>query len=111
MCEGVVRRFHTQAARALFQRGISPVFAPRINERVVAAVYGLLSRGQMRSCIGGFDPDLARLSLGTLAIGYALDQAEREGASKFNFLRGGERYKDHWGARDHYVYSREFVAD
>jgi CelD/BcsL family acetyltransferase involved in cellulose biosynthesis len=110
MGEGAVRWFHTQAARALFRRGISRVYALRINGRVVAGVYAFVSRGQVRSYIGGFDPELARLSLGTLTIGYAIQEARREGAHSFNFLRGAESYKHYWGARDHYVYLRELIV-
>jgi CelD/BcsL family acetyltransferase involved in cellulose biosynthesis len=110
MCEDAVRRFHIPAARALFHRGMSRVYAVRIDGRIVAGVYALISRDQMRSYIGGFDPNLPTLSLGTLAIGHAIDEAKREGARTFNFLRGAERYKGYWGARNHYVYSRQLIA-
>jgi CelD/BcsL family acetyltransferase involved in cellulose biosynthesis len=73
-----VRKFQTQAARALFQRGISRLYALRIGGRIVAAVYALLSRGRMCSYIGGFDPELQQLSLGTLTVGYAIEEARRE---------------------------------
>lgn len=76
----------------------------------MAGVYALLCRGQMRSYIGGFDPDFAKLSVGTLAIGHAIEEAMREGAGTFNFLRGAEPYKAYWGADDHYVYSRKLTA-
>ena len=46
----------------------------------------------MRSYIGGFDPDLAQLSLGTLAIGYAIEEARREarGRAHIQFLRDAD---------------------
>jgi CelD/BcsL family acetyltransferase involved in cellulose biosynthesis len=49
MCENSTSRFHTVAARALFQRGIARVYALRTGERVVAGVYALLCRDQMLS--------------------------------------------------------------
>jgi CelD/BcsL family acetyltransferase involved in cellulose biosynthesis len=110
LSDNAVKRFHTQAAHALFHRGISRVYALRLGGRIVAGVYALLSGGQMRSYIGGFDPKLDRLSLGTLAIGHVIEEARREGARKFNFLRGAEQYKYFWGAKDHYLYSRHLIA-
>lgn len=110
LCEGATRRFHKRAARALLLRGITRVYVMRIAGRIVAGVYALFCRRQMRSYIGGFDPDLPDLSLGTLAIGYAIEEARREGATAYNFLRGAETYKRYWGARDHYVYSRRVIA-
>ena len=64
----------------------------------------------MRSYIGGFDPDLAQLSLGILAIEHAIEGAKREGARTFDFLCGAERYKRYWGAENRYVYSRKLTA-
>jgi CelD/BcsL family acetyltransferase involved in cellulose biosynthesis len=110
LCEDATRRFHMQAGHALFRRGTARVYALRIDGRIVAAVYALLSRGQMRSYIGGFDPDLSKFSLGTLAIGQVMEQGKSEGAQTFNFLRGGERYKHLWGAKDQYAYSRTLIA-
>jgi CelD/BcsL family acetyltransferase involved in cellulose biosynthesis len=111
LCDDAVKRFHRQAAHALLRRGITRIYALRISGRIVAVFYGLLCRGQMRSYIGGFHPDLKQLSLGTLIIGHAIEQAKREGAHEFNFLRGGEAYKRHWGAKDRYVYSRRLAAE
>jgi CelD/BcsL family acetyltransferase involved in cellulose biosynthesis len=50
--------------------------------------------------IGGFDPEFALLSPGTLLIGHALDAATAEGATATDFLRGAEPYKYRWGAVD-----------
>lgn len=47
-----------------FQRGIARLYVLRIDRKVVAGVYALLSRGRMLSYVGGFDPDLAELSPG-----------------------------------------------
>lgn len=109
LCESTVRKFHTRAARALLRRGIARVLVLRVNGRIVAGFYGFLCRGQMRSYIGGFDPDLSQLSPGTLIIGHAMEQARREGARTFSFLRGAERYKYLWGAKDSYVYTRRLA--
>jgi CelD/BcsL family acetyltransferase involved in cellulose biosynthesis len=56
-----------------------------------------------RTCyyLGGFEPTLAKLSLGTVLTGRAIRHAiESDGASEFDFLRGDEPYKYKWGALD-----------
>ena|SRR5438105_11909593 len=58
--------------------------------------------------LSGFDPALARFSLGTLLVGHAIEEAVREGAEEFDFLRGQEDYKYRWGAKDRLVYRRRF---
>jgi len=53
--------------------------------------------------IGGFDPDYARWSVGTVLFGYAIQHAIEEGAREFDFLRGEEEYKYRLGAQNrHY---------
>jgi CelD/BcsL family acetyltransferase involved in cellulose biosynthesis len=40
------------------------------------------------------------LSPGTQIVAHAIEEAVREGAEEFHFLRGGEAYKYAWGAVD-----------
>ena len=56
--------------------------------------------------ISGFDPEYAPLSPGTLMFGHSIAHAMGEGAREFDFLRGRERYKYFWGARDRPCYGR-----
>jgi CelD/BcsL family acetyltransferase involved in cellulose biosynthesis len=37
------------------------------------------------------------LSAGTQIVAHAIEEAAREGATEFHFLRGGEAYKYAWG--------------
>lgn len=60
----------------------------------------LALRDQFYYYIGGFDPDAARFSPGSLIIWLALQYAEQDGCRFFNFLRGAEPYKYRWGAED-----------
>jgi CelD/BcsL family acetyltransferase involved in cellulose biosynthesis len=50
--------------------------------------------------LSGFDPEFAELSPGTQTVARAIEEAVREGAHEFHFLRGGETYKYAWGAVD-----------
>jgi hypothetical protein len=50
--------------------------------------------------IGGFEPDLAVFSPGTLLLAHAIDAAIAAGRLEVDFLRGAEPYKYRFGARD-----------
>lgn len=39
-------------------------------------------------------------------MGHAVEEAARDGAEKFDFLRGGEPYKYRWGAKAETNYRR-----
>ena len=73
-----------------------------------AVYYGFLHHDRAYAYLGGFDPELPRLSPGAQIIGHAIDQAIAEGATEFHFLRGGEAYKYSWGAVDRWNTARTF---
>ncbi len=106
LANGEVRSFHAEAAPALMALGALRLYALRLDERIVAALYGFIAKGRFHHYLAGFDPDLGKLGLGTLIVGHALEQAAREGAEEFDFLRGGEAYKYRWGAVDRPSYGR-----
>lgn len=110
LCDPAVQRFHAQAARGLLRRGILRLYVLRIASEIVAAFYGFLHRGRIFYYIGGFEPEFDKLSLGTLLIAHAIDEARRAGAREFSFLRGAEPYKYLWGAKDRHVYSRRLIG-
>jgi len=95
-----IRAFHREAAGNFASKGILRLYGLRFNGELSAVVYGFASRQRFYSYLGGFDPALKRLSPGSLIIEYALKECIREGIKKFDFLRGGERYKYDWGAVD-----------
>lgn len=94
------QRFHREAARALLDAGALRMYATRVNERIVAIFYGFAAHGTVFYYLSGYDPDLEKLSIGTVIVAHAIEQAVREGATVFDFLRGAEQYKYTWGAKD-----------
>jgi CelD/BcsL family acetyltransferase involved in cellulose biosynthesis len=98
--DDVVQRFHREAARGLLATGALRMYAIRLGERVVAVFYGFAHAGTVYYYLSGYDPELERLSIGTLIVAHAIEQAVREGAATFDFLRGAEEYKYAWGAAD-----------
>lgn len=95
----VVQAFHRAAAPALLQAGMLRLAAVRLRGRIAGVVHALLAPDRLHFYLGGFDPDCAHESPGTLLIGHLLEQAAEEGRTEAHFLRGEEAYKYDWGAR------------
>ncbi|WP_230530903.1 GNAT family N-acetyltransferase [Microvirga roseola] len=101
-----VLAWHREALPALQAAGLLRLYALRLHGRIVAALYVLLSKQRACYYIGGFDPDFERLGLGTVLVGHAIAEAEREEGRVFDFLRGQEPYKYRWGAADTPTFAR-----
>jgi CelD/BcsL family acetyltransferase involved in cellulose biosynthesis len=106
LADPAIREFHRAAAPLLLSAGLLRLHALRLDERIVAVVYALFAKGRAYSYLSGFDPELGAISPGTLTIGHAIRHAMSEGAREFDFLRGRERFKYFWGARDRPCYGR-----
>ncbi|MGR6997482.1 GNAT family N-acetyltransferase [Yinghuangia aomiensis] len=63
-------------------------------------LYGFLWQGTFSYYQTGWDPALARLSLGTVLVAETVAAVRAEGADVFDFLRGAEEYKYRFGAVD-----------
>jgi CelD/BcsL family acetyltransferase involved in cellulose biosynthesis len=98
--DDVVQRFHREAARGLLDTGALRLYATRLGERIVAVFYGFAHAGTVYYYLSGYDPELERMSIGTLIVAHAIEQAVHDGATTFDFLRGAEEYKYAWGATD-----------
>src|SRR5919202_546321 len=103
-----VERFQRDAAPELLRAGMLRLYALRIDGHIVGAYYGLAHGARAYAYLGGFDPDYAFESPGTILIGHAIEEAVREGAREFHFLRGPESYKYEWGAVDRWNRRRSF---
>ena len=93
-------RFMTAAASAMVPAGSATLWE-FLHGGVVAGVY--LNFQDERSFywyLGGFDPDLAQLGLGKIAIGAAIRESIAAGRATFDFTRGADRYKYWYGATD-----------
>jgi CelD/BcsL family acetyltransferase involved in cellulose biosynthesis len=95
--------WHREAAPHLLAAGLLRLLSLRIAGRAVAVLYLLADATDVPGrrwsyYIGGFDPEAASLSPGTLLVAHAIEQAQAEGAAVFDFLRGAEPYKQRWGA-------------
>jgi CelD/BcsL family acetyltransferase involved in cellulose biosynthesis len=96
----VVRDFHLTAAQRMFDAGMLRLYLLRVGNSIAAAYYGFTAKRAAYAYLSGFDPEFAQLSPGTQVVAHAIEEAVREGAREFHFLRGGEAYKYAWGALD-----------
>ena len=62
--------------------------------------YGFAHHDTVYYYLSGYDPDLEKISIGNTLVAHAVDEAIRDGAKVFDFLRGAEEYKYAWGAKD-----------
>jgi CelD/BcsL family acetyltransferase involved in cellulose biosynthesis len=104
--DATVREFHRRAAKRMLESGMLRLYLLRLGHTPLAAYYGFTAKGAAYGYLSGFDPDYAEVSLGTQIVGHAIEEAVREGAREFHFLRGGESYKYAWGAVDRRNMSR-----
>jgi CelD/BcsL family acetyltransferase involved in cellulose biosynthesis len=97
------RAFHTDAAHRLMQAGNLRLHTLTLDGTIQAALYCFQKGTRCYYYLGGFEPTLARLSIGTVLTARAIRHAiEQDGATEFDFLRGNEGYKYKWGAIDRY---------
>ncbi|HET6520447.1 MAG TPA: GNAT family N-acetyltransferase [Geminicoccaceae bacterium] len=106
LADGTLRRFHRDAAPALFAEGIARLHLLRLDGRPIAGCYGFTANGRACAYLTGFDPAHARLSPGSLVLAHAMEEAIRDGAAAFDFLRGPEPYKYHWGPEECPTFTR-----
>ena len=104
VCGVSMERFHREAAAGLARRGLVRLHGMRVGGRICSVIYVLFDRGRVYSYLSGFDPELARFSPGALLLEYAIQQAIASGARVYDLLRGDEKYKYDWGARDETSY-------
>ncbi len=109
LADNVAQRFHRQVARAMLDAGALRMYTMRSRDRVVAVFYGFASGDTVYYYLSGYDPDLEKLSPGTLIVAHAIEQAVRAGVTTFDFLRGAEEYKHAWGAKDRMNHRRQLM--
>lgn len=96
--DAFVQGFHREAAAAFLRRGMLRLYALRVNGEPAAVYYGFLAKRRAYFYLPGFDPALARHGVGKAIVMHAVEEAVRDGAAVFDFLRGGEAYKEEWSA-------------
>ena len=96
-----VQAFHRDAARRLLSQDWLRLFYLKLDGETMASLYCFGYGDRLCYYQGGFEPTLARLSLGTVLTARAMLAAIGEGREVFDFLRGDEPYKAKWTGRSH----------
>ncbi len=89
--------FHHLAARRLLEAGRLRLHRLDVDGRAVAVIYCVRQGDVVSFYTTGYDPSYARFGPGRDLMAHAIGAAIAEGATEFDFLRGDEAYKDHWG--------------
>lgn len=91
-----VQAFHREVAQRFLEQGWLRLHLMRVDGTIRSALYCYAFGGRTYYYLGGFAPELAKFSLGTLLTAQAIRQAIAEGCTEFDFLRGPEPYKYRW---------------
>jgi CelD/BcsL family acetyltransferase involved in cellulose biosynthesis len=100
LADARIARFHLDALPGLARAGLVRACELSLDGCAIAVSYALYARGHVYHYLTGFDPQFQRFSPGKLLVLEALEAAIQAGDATFDFLRGSERYKYMWGARD-----------
>ena len=100
LADPLVQAYHGAALPKLVARGLLYATLVRIESRVAGVFYGIRRGSTLYAYLGGFDPDFAFESPGTVLMGDAVERMMRDGAGRIALLRGQEPYKYEWGAVD-----------
>jgi CelD/BcsL family acetyltransferase involved in cellulose biosynthesis len=109
LADDAVQRFHREVAPRMLAAGALRMYATRVAGRIVAVFYGFALNGVVYYYLSGYEPELEKLSIGTLVVAHAIEEAVRDGAATFDFLRGAEEYKYAWGATDRLNRRRQLI--
>ena len=96
--------FFRRLIPALAAEGLAEMAFLKLGGRRVAAVICFRADGETLLYNSGYDPAYSAFSVGLLSKVLALQRAIDQGVSRFDFLRGHERYKYELGAEDLAVY-------
>jgi CelD/BcsL family acetyltransferase involved in cellulose biosynthesis len=97
--------FHRDFARVALERGWLRLWLLELDGRAVAAWYGLRFAGRELYYQAGRDPAFDKQAVGFVLLAHTVREAMNDGMGAYDFLRGGESYKDRFTDDDTAVVS------
>ncbi len=94
------RDFMQDLVGLLVPRGQAQVWEFRQDGEVVGVEVNLMDAERYYSWMGAYEPDVAHLGLGKLAIGESIRESIAAGRSYYDLMVGDEEYKYWYGATD-----------
>lgn len=104
-----VRVFHRFAAAELLAEGNAVLYVLERGGVPLGALYALRDHRRVYTYSQGFNPAAKAYSPGTVLILHTIRDAVATGRTALDFLRGNERYKYGYGARDVPTFSRSWT--
>lgn len=101
---GALRKFHAEVVRRFSDAGLLRLYGLLLDGECIAVQYNFAAKGRVYAYQAGFDPAWSRSSPGSVVLAHSIEEAIREGAREFDFLRHAQDFKYAWGARDTFVY-------
>jgi CelD/BcsL family acetyltransferase involved in cellulose biosynthesis len=95
--------FFLAMAEKFSRLGWLELFRLLFNEREAAYLFCFHYHGTLYLYNAAYDSTYAPLSPGVVAIARCIEHAIGRGIKRFDFLRGSESYKYHFGAHDHFL--------
>lgn len=92
--------FHRAFAHLALRRGWLRLWMLELGERPAAAWYGLRFSGRELYYQAGRDPAFDRHAVGLVLLAHTVREAMNDGMREYDFLRGGEGYKDRFTGDD-----------
>jgi CelD/BcsL family acetyltransferase involved in cellulose biosynthesis len=93
-------RFMTEVACTMVPAGTATLWEFQHEDAVAGVYLNFQDERAFYWYLGGFDPDLARLGVGKIAIAAGIRESIDAGRATFDFTRGPDRYKYWYGAVD-----------
>lgn len=90
------REFHRRFAALMLERDATRLFLLENGREPLAALYCFVYGGRYYYYQSGRNPDHPKHHLGLVLLHNAIQEAIKEHADVFDFLRGQEEYKFHW---------------
>ena len=92
--------FHREFAHVALERGWLRLWLLELGGHHAAAWYGLRFAGRELYYQAGRDPALEKLAVGFVLLAHTVREAMNDGMREYDFLRGGEGYKDRFTTDD-----------
>lgn len=92
-----VQKFHREFAKQALKRNWLRLYWLTLDGVTAAAYYAFMIDNYSGFYTCGFHPSFSRYSVGKVLLAKVIDDAEREGAKVFDFMRGNETYKSDFG--------------
>jgi CelD/BcsL family acetyltransferase involved in cellulose biosynthesis len=104
LCVPARRQFYHELSRQLLARNRLEFWLLELDDKIVAAQFGLRFKSTVYSLQEGFDPVYSADSVGYVLRGNALKYLIDDGVRQYDFLGGTDESKIRWGAEvKHYL--------